>query len=122
MPFCPNCRAEYVEGVTRCIDCDVELVPELEPEQVEQFSDEPFVPVFRYKDEMEAKIAKGVLEDAGIPTWERSDIVKAVDPFTVGPLGQEELLVPESRADEAMKALEEALGEGAHIAEDGDAP
>src|SRR3981081_2511730 len=30
--FCPECRAEYRPGFTRCSDCDVDLVPEI-PEQ-----------------------------------------------------------------------------------------
>lgn len=29
--FCPECRAEYREGFTRCADCDVDLVAELPP-------------------------------------------------------------------------------------------
>lgn len=32
--FCPQCRAEYRLGFTRCSDCDVELVEELsEPDE-----------------------------------------------------------------------------------------
>jgi hypothetical protein len=27
--FCPECRAEYRPGFTRCVDCDVDLVQEL---------------------------------------------------------------------------------------------
>src|SRR5580658_6601307 len=30
--FCPNCKAEYRQGFTRCADCDVALVDEL-PEE-----------------------------------------------------------------------------------------
>ena len=30
--FCPNCEAEYKEGITHCPDCDVDLVAELTPE------------------------------------------------------------------------------------------
>jgi hypothetical protein len=30
--FCPNCKAEYREGFTRCADCDLELVHELPAE------------------------------------------------------------------------------------------
>lgn len=29
--FCPNCRAEYRPGFTRCSDCQVDLVGELPP-------------------------------------------------------------------------------------------
>ena len=34
MPFCPTCRAEYVEGIKKCHDCDVELVTELPEEEI----------------------------------------------------------------------------------------
>ncbi|MCH5265287.1 MAG: hypothetical protein J1F02_05260 [Lachnospiraceae bacterium] len=33
MPWCPKCRNEYVEGITTCVDCGVELVDEL-PEEI----------------------------------------------------------------------------------------
>ncbi len=29
--FCPECKAEYRRGFTRCSDCDVDLVEELSP-------------------------------------------------------------------------------------------
>lgn len=29
--FCPTCRAEYREGFTECVDCEVPLVSELPP-------------------------------------------------------------------------------------------
>jgi len=28
--FCPNCESEYREGITRCADCDCNLVAELD--------------------------------------------------------------------------------------------
>lgn len=30
MPWCPNCKNEYVEGITRCVDCGCDLVDSLE--------------------------------------------------------------------------------------------
>jgi len=33
MPWCPNCKNEYVEGITECADCHVELVDELPLEE-----------------------------------------------------------------------------------------
>ena len=29
MPFCPQCKVEYVEGITKCSDCGAILVPEI---------------------------------------------------------------------------------------------
>ena len=29
MPWCPKCKNEYIEGITTCADCGVELVEEL---------------------------------------------------------------------------------------------
>ena len=37
MPWCPKCKNEYVEGITTCADCGVELVDEL-PEEIEDDS------------------------------------------------------------------------------------
>lgn len=33
MPWCPKCRNEYVEGITKCADCGTELVDELPKEE-----------------------------------------------------------------------------------------
>jgi len=33
VPFCPNCKSEYVAGVARCSDCDLPLVDHLPDEQ-----------------------------------------------------------------------------------------
>lgn len=35
MPWCPKCRNEYVEGMTTCVDCGVDLLDEL-PEEIEE--------------------------------------------------------------------------------------
>jgi transcription initiation factor TFIIIB Brf1 subunit/transcription initiation factor TFIIB len=31
--ICPNCKCEYIRGVTECADCGVALVDKLEPEE-----------------------------------------------------------------------------------------
>ena len=32
MPWCPKCKNEYIEGITTCTDCGVDLVDELPKE------------------------------------------------------------------------------------------
>lgn len=38
MPWCPVCKNEYVEGITHCPDCDVDLVDELSEEELKNDS------------------------------------------------------------------------------------
>lgn len=65
MPFCPNCRYEYEEGVTLCPDCDVELVRELPP----LYEDIEPVVVYYADDELTANMLKTYLEDNGIEAY-----------------------------------------------------
>lgn len=37
MPWCPKCRNEYVEGMTVCAECGVDLVEEL-PEEMDEYA------------------------------------------------------------------------------------
>ncbi len=37
--FCPICKAEYKKGITRCADCNVELVERLSEKKIEAISE-----------------------------------------------------------------------------------
>jgi hypothetical protein len=70
MAFCPNCEAEYREGITVCPDCDMELVPELTPETtVHDKSEGEPVPLQSFKTSAEAEMVSQVLEQNGIRTF-----------------------------------------------------
>jgi hypothetical protein len=62
--FCPNCRAEYGGGITQCVDCKVDLVNELPPEETAEYVD--LVDLEIYPDRNEAEFAKGALLSGGI--------------------------------------------------------
>ena len=64
MPWCPECKNEYVEGITTCADCGVELVEKL-PE--EKLADEPVVLGHVSTEEMGEKIVT-YLNYSGIQT------------------------------------------------------
>ncbi|HYP29465.1 MAG TPA: DUF2007 domain-containing protein [Blastocatellia bacterium] len=67
MAFCPNCEAEYKEGITVCVDCNYELVPELTPETVvhDKTDAEP-VPFQSFKTGAEAEMVYNLLQQNGI--------------------------------------------------------
>lgn len=58
MPFCPNCRYEYLEGIKVCPDCNLPLVPEL--------IDEDWVVVYTSDQEYDVQMMKDALESADI--------------------------------------------------------
>jgi len=62
--FCPNCRAEYGEGILVCADCKIDLVNELPPEDTAEYVD--LVNFETYPDRTEAELAKGILATGGI--------------------------------------------------------
>lgn len=70
--YCPQCRAEYVPGFTRCADCDVELVevlPAAKPPRRgrgHRESPDDLVTVFSSYDRGLAAIAESLLRSADI--------------------------------------------------------
>lgn len=59
MPWCPNCRAEYIEGFNTCSDCDCKLVDVLEP--IEKIVYDKGAFLLRVNDRMEADIIESIL-------------------------------------------------------------
>ena len=75
MPFCPQCNAEYIEGVLICADCQVVLVPERRTEDaVEYISWEV---VHQVPNEVVGNIIMSVLKSAGFDAILRSHEVVA---------------------------------------------
>jgi len=112
MPYCPVCRYEYVEGITKCPDCDVDLVAEL-PAEGERYSQDEWVKVYEAKDEPEAEIVTAALQSAGIKVWDRSQVIHCLKSMIVGPLSPEDLLVLESDAETARDIIRQVLsGQG----------
>jgi hypothetical protein len=79
MPYCPDCGNEYEPGITRCPDCERELVDESTEDEVEEFDDEELEdesfldddvqPVLLYQttDPVSAEVLEEALKDQGIP-------------------------------------------------------
>jgi hypothetical protein len=76
--FCPECRAEYRPGFTRCSDCDVALVERLDDRAVHsnnpELSDKPELLWTGTDAQIQGAIVNA-LENAGITYHERRDKV-----------------------------------------------
>jgi hypothetical protein len=81
--FCPNCKCEYIRGVTECADCGVPLVDQLEPEKSNPARDVRIVSVWQGDDPSEYEKVKTALEQAGIESLDRDTM--SFNPFI--PLG-----------------------------------
>ncbi len=111
--FCPQCGAEYREGVSECWDCQVALVPEaLQPP-----AGGDFVEVFRTADASLLPVVKSVLDGAAVPHLVQGDEAHGLYPFgSVGGGGDRRLLgaavlVPAAEADAARALLAELPAE-----------
>ena len=109
--YCPQCRVEYREGFTECADCKVPLLagaPQPEPA-------DPFDPsieltvVLESNEPVQLAMAKGLLEDAGIPFFLLQGITTLVNDVTpfLGKLVQ--VQVPRDREAEAREILAPVL-------------
>jgi hypothetical protein len=64
--ICPQCKCEYVRGITQCSDCGVPLVDALEPPPAKFPEGVRLVPIWRGKDHAECERVIEALESAGI--------------------------------------------------------
>ena len=65
--ICPNCKCEYIRGVTECADCGVALVDAIGPETDAIPKNVPIVAVWRGTDPADCGKVRAALENAGIP-------------------------------------------------------
>jgi hypothetical protein len=101
--FCPQCRTEYRDGFTDCADCRVALVAALDIEV--QDSTPGLVAVFESNDRFALSLAKGSLEDAGIPFWTHGDESAAHLALSPVIFPSCQFLVPRHREAEARELL-----------------
>jgi hypothetical protein len=68
--FCPKCRYEYIQGVYKCPECEVDLVDQL-PEKSGKSADEPdLVKIYKPDKPGELPLVKTIFEQEGIEYFE----------------------------------------------------
>ena len=81
--YCPECRMEYREGSTECSDCRVPLLPGSAPAEADAKApfnpDMDLVVVLETNEPFEVALAKGLLEEAGIPFFVLDQITTLVN-------------------------------------------
>jgi hypothetical protein len=91
MPYCPNCRTEFIAGTQRCGDCGRELVEQLTPRPGADAEAMRPVELCQVSDLVELDLIEAHLRAAGIPSVRR--------PRSVA------LFVPAGRAKDAQLVL-----------------
>lgn len=105
MPFCPKCGAEFIEGVTKCSDCGVELVASPPPLDQKEQPELNLVEVWRASHELEAQIIRGLLESHGIDCALKGEAVRLTHSIAVDGLAEVKILVRPEDAEKAEKTI-----------------
>ena len=103
--FCPECGLGYRDGITRCSECDVNLVAILPPEPDHSAE---YVPVTTVQGQLEIDQIRSFLESNGIPSEVQGESTRNLYGFTVDGLAAAQVLVPKDQAADAMELLKEA--------------
>lgn len=116
--YCPQCKAEYRQGFTRCADCEVDLVHEApprtqgwgaasQPGSHGEDSEDPFCSFWRGDDpRIHAELCE-LLNEEGIPhkTLRREDHL-----FNLNSKSEFEIGIPFSQFEKAEAAVKDAYG------------
>jgi len=80
--ICPQCKSEYRAGFTRCSDCNVDLVDQLQIDVARPVDHRlDLVLAGSYSNQVEADVARTALEGAGIETFTSGDDLGGEAPY-----------------------------------------
>ncbi len=105
--ICPECKAEYREGYTKCADCEVELVDTITIENGESSRPEEiiFETVMTSFNQGEIALAKSLLESNNIQCFVQGESFNSLFRTSI-PVS---IKVPEEYFNQAKEVLKELL-------------
>ena len=104
MPYCPSCKAEYQESVSRCTDCDVDVVASLE----DTTTTEEMANVYACYNTQQVERVVGILQENGLDVLVR-DRSSSAFPTYVGTTAQQLVAVAKHEHDRARDILQAAI-------------
>ncbi|MBU0519654.1 DUF2007 domain-containing protein [bacterium] len=113
MPFCPNCRYEYVAEVKSCPDCEAELIDEL-PDLFESLKNVKWVALRPLPGVVYAKMIAEVLDQNEIPNYIHSLFGSGAMGVITGAdfAGSEaKIMVPETLKEKAQAIMDDMMQE-----------
>lgn len=106
MAWCPNCKSEFVAGVSECPVCHEALVEELPVDEMEYIPD-TWKMVAEYTDDVSGSLAEGLLQDNGIACRLENITIHAAPVMVSQDLTGTRVWVEAENVDDARKLLEE---------------
>ncbi len=99
--FCPECKAEYREGFTKCSDCNVDLVEKLADESASEVDPNiKFVELLQTNDMTDIVQIKSILDSEDIHYYIKGDLMSSIRP-----VDKAILMVTEDDAEKAKELL-----------------
>ena len=111
MPYCPQCRYEYLPEINKCPDCGADLVDEL-PEFRSSLKDIKWVALKPLPGTIYAKMVAEVLDQRQIPNYIQSLFGSGGLGIVTGgdfPGASAKIHVPEDRLEEASAVQDEMM-------------
>lgn len=71
--FCPICKYEFIEGISECPDCNIQLIESLPKEEIATYEYVDLVTVLVASDLGEIAIVKSLLEEAEIKYFAKNE-------------------------------------------------
>ena len=105
--ICPECKAVYREGYTKCADCDIELVEahSIEHEESSKLEEITFQTVMTSFNQGEIAIAKSILESNDIQCFVQGESFNSLFRTSI-PVS---IKVPEEDFKQSTEVLKELL-------------
>ncbi len=99
--FCPNCGAEYRSGITRCSDCDVDLVDALQREPGPEWVE--FEEVLSTYNLADIAVIKSILDETGMKYYFENENFVHVSPLAL----PARLMVPRNQVEKTLELLKD---------------